>query len=212
MNIEVGGISFPITIDLQNAELKGVIPSELVLRELRAEVDKYDGYMIKDTDFNRWRINDINLQGLTQGGVKVNVSINLKHRELIATVFGKKHFTDWVSITINGTADFAVSIKANQVDVDYRSHDIKGQSWYSDIVEVLANDLFRDKVAKALDSAISQFDGVSITSFLKQGKQIEQGGIKLSLDTLVANTSASANIIPSGVSFVVKLPKELVLT
>jgi hypothetical protein len=214
MKIEIDGIAFPITIDLSNAQIHGLVPAEVVLREIRPEVDKYDGYKIKDTKFNRWRVNDIDLEGIIPGGVRVRVSINLKHRELLFKnpITGKRHYGPWVSVTLNGTADFAVSIKQNTVDVDYRSHNIKGQKWYSEIIEVLANDLFKSHVAKMIDKGISPFDGVSIASFLKQGQVLDSGGITIPLDTLLNNVSASANLVPQGVNFIIKLPKNIVIS
>ena len=212
MRIDIAGVDFPITLDLQQAQLRGTIPSELVLRELRLEVDKYDGYKLKDTNYNRWRVNDIDLENLTQGGVKVKTSVNLKHREKIASVFGKTYYTPWTSVTLSGTAEFEVLVKDNIIDVNYRSHDIKGQKWYSDVVSLLANDIFADEIESALDKALSQFDGVSIISFLKQGKITEVIGINIPLDTLLSSVYASVNIVPNGVDFIIKLPSELILT
>jgi hypothetical protein len=212
MKIEIAGIKFPIKLNLQQAKLEGTIPAELVMGEMRRELDEYDGYKIKDTKYNRWKIKDIDIKSLTKGGVKISLSLNLKKREKIATVFEKTHYTPWVSVTLNGTADFGVAIKENVVDINYRSHNIKGQGWYEDIVEVLANDIFRKEIAKSLEKALSQFDGAEITSFLKKGKLIESKGINLSLRDLLKNTSTSASITSDGVDFVIHLPKELKFT
>ena len=212
MKIEIADIKFPIKLDLQQAKLEGTIPAELVMGEIRQELDEYDGYKIRDTKYNRWKIKDIDIKSLTKGGVKISLSLNLKKREKIAKVLGKTHYTPWISVTLNGTADFGVAIKENVVDINYRSHNIKGQGWYEDIVEVLANDIFRKEIAKSLEKALSQFDGAKITSFLKKGKVIESPGISLSLHDLLKNTSTSASITSDGVDFVIQLPKELNFT
>ena len=212
MKVDIAGISFPITLDLKKAQLSGTIPSELVLRELRVEVDKYDGYRIKHTNYNRWRINDIDIKSLTQGGVKVKVEVNLKKREKIASAFGKTYYTPWISVTLKGNAEFTASVKDNLIDVKYRSHDIEGSGWYRDIVGVLANDIFADEIESALDKSFSQFSGVSVISFIKQGTVIESGGINIPLDNLLNSVSGSVSIVPDGINFVVKLPEELVVT
>ncbi len=212
MIIDVAGINFPITIDLQNSQLSGTIPSELVVRELRTEIDKYDGYMIKDTGFNRWRLNNIDLGNLTSGGVEVKLSLNLKHREKLASLFGKTYWSPWVSVTLHGSAEFAVSIKDNIIDVSYRSHNLRGQKWYADIVSLLANDLLKHQIASALRKGLSRFSGLSIISFLKEGKVINTEGMNIPIDTLLTNVSASANIVSSGISFVVKIPSTVILT
>jgi len=58
MKIDISGIEFPLTLDLQNAKLFGTIPASLVTPMLLKEIDKYDNYSLRDTEFDRWRTND----------------------------------------------------------------------------------------------------------------------------------------------------------
>ncbi len=212
MIVEIAGIDFPITFDLENSLLSGTVPSELVLRELRLEVDKYDGYMIKDSDLDRWRVNDIDIQNLTHGGVTLRVSVNLKHRKQLVSAFNKTYYSSWIGMVLNGTAEFAASVRDNIINVSYRSHDIQGEKWYSEVVSLLANDLCAKKIGATLNKSLAHFDGVSIASFLKEGQVIDGGVIKTPLKTLLNEVSASVDIIPEGVNFVIKFPSEVIVT
>lgn len=128
------------------------------------------------------------------------------------SLFGQKHYTDWVSVTLNGNAEFSVSISDNIVNIDYRSHDIRGQGWYDEILSVLANDLFKDRIANALQNALQPFNGQNIASFLQQGTIVENElGIPISLDQLLKNVSASASINPNGIDIDIKLPDQVVI-
>jgi|GEM_PF-2186957 len=212
MKIDISGIEFPLTLDLQNAKLFGTIPASLVTPMLLKEIDKYDNYSLRDTEFDRWRTNDINL-GLINQGVGVQCSVSLKHRTFLFSFRGEKHYTNWVSVTLNGRAEFSVSISNNTVHVDYLSHNIKGQGWYEGIVSLLANDLFKSKVANVLRDSLQQFNGQNIASFLKPGTITENElRIPISLDELLKNVSASATINPNGIAIDIKLPAQVVIT
>lgn len=212
MKIDIDGIEFPITIDLENKEIRGEIPSELVLRELRAEIDKYDGHLIKDTNRDRWRVNNIDLDGLTDGGVKVKIWINLRHRERILSVPGRTIYTPWVSISLSGKAEFSASVTNNSISVKYRSHDVDGQDWYGGIVDILADDLFSDQIEDGLDQALSNFNGSSLISLLRKGNITESPQVPIPLDDLLNSLSVSIEILQSGISFVIDIPDTLIIT
>lgn len=207
--LNINDISFPVTLDLKNAQIRGTVPKKLVETELIKALNKYDNYRVKDTRYNKQTIKNLDFRSIDNGGLTVAFSVNLKHRELIAKVFGKRHYTPWTSVTLHGKSSFWLNIRNNVVNVSYRGHDVRGQKWYKDIVAGL-DDLFKKQTSAAIKKSLSPFNNINLIDLLKRGGIDKQLPLNLTIDDLVkSGVKVNADFSPQGLSFVINLPETI---
>ncbi|RQH27596.1 hypothetical protein D5R40_26975 [Okeania hirsuta] len=207
--LNIDGIPFTVTLDLRNAQLRGKIPKSLVQTELIKALNEFDNHSIKNTKYNKQTIRNLDFRSLDNGGLTVGFSVNLKHRERLAKVFGKEHFTPWISVTLHGTSSFGTNIRNNVVNVSYRGHDVRGQKWYGDIVSGL-DSVFKKQTSGLIKKRLNRFNGMNLISLLKQGGIDKQLPLNLTIDELVkSGVKVNADFSPQGLSFVINLPETI---
>ncbi|NEO80134.1 hypothetical protein [Moorena sp. SIO4G3] len=211
LDVFTNQIGFPIELDLTKAQIRGTLPIEKFREDLVNSINQYDGYYIKNTRYNKWKINDINLQSIDNGGATFSFTVNLRKYECI-DLFSEKKCTRLFSVTPSGDVSLGIAIRNNDLQVAYRKHNVRGRGWYSDALTLLES-LFRNQTVKVIKKGLANFDGVNLISYLKDAgfdKQLKPYGI--TLDKLVkAGVSINADVTPKGLNFVIDLPKTITL-
>lgn len=212
LDVFTNQIGFPIEIDLTKAQIRGTLPIEKFREDLVNSINQYDGYYIKNTRYNKWKINDINLQSIDNGGATFAFTVNLRKYECIKIPGVGRKCTRLFSVTPSGDVSLGIAIRNNDLQVAYRNHNVRGRGWYSDALTLLEG-VFRNQTVKAVKKGLANFDGVNLISYLKDAgvdKNFKPYG--LSLDKLVkAGVSINADVTPKGLNFVIDLPKTISL-
>lgn len=207
LDVLTNQIGFPIEIDLTKAQIRGTLPIEKFREDLVNSINQYDGYYIKNTRYNKWKINDINLESIDNGGATFSFTVNLRKYECI-DLFSEKKCTRLFSVTPSGDVSLGIAIRNNDLQVAYRKHNVRGRGWYSDALTLLES-LFRNQTVKVIKNGLANFDGVNLISYLKDAgvdKKLKPYG--LTLDKLVnAGVYINADVTPKGLNFVIDLPK-----
>ncbi len=205
LDLSTDEIGFPVELDLTNAQIRGTLPVETFREDLVESINKYDGYYIKNTSYNKWKIEDINLSSIDNGGATFSFTVNLRKYERI---LGSYHRL--FSVTPSGDVSLGIAIRDNNLQVAYREHNVQGRGWYSDALTLLEG-LFRNQTVEAIKNGLADFDGVNLVSYLKDAdvdRKLAPYG--LTLDKLVdAGVSINADVTPQGLEFVIDLPKQI---
>ncbi|MFO5468104.1 hypothetical protein [Anabaena sp. AL09] len=142
-----------------------IIPKDLIEGALRQTL-KINEQRLKDTAFNRITLKGTDCKIV---GDKLQVSgvIQVEHRELIASILGKKKYTPWVSASGRLTQLFGIQVKNNQTVVrnigDPKLEGLEGR-WYAELVS-LAGQYVGPKITPQVTQALSRFNGLDIRQF-----------------------------------------------
>lgn len=207
-------LPFPVILDLDKDQLRGTIPIDLIKSEVAKELQKKDDYKVKDTRYNKIKVNYLRLDSVEQNEIKVKFEINYKKYECI-NIFGNYRCTRLFSVTPTGTVTVRVAVRENKLHVDYVRHSLEGDRYYHDILQALNEVGFiRKQIALVISDALKdQLDGMNLINLLRQqGLDEEFKRYHFTLDDLVeAGVSINADINAEGIPFFIDLPKEIII-
>lgn len=213
LSAHANAIDLSTSLDLLRSEIRGVIPRELIFSELLSAIDKLDRKKIKDTKFNNWTLLNADLRSLDRGGVTLAFSVNLRHRERIGCLFGKCHYTPWISVTLHGTTSIGINIRNNVVHTTYRGHDVRGQKYYTSIANILDR-IFKKQTNELGNNIARDFDNLHVLKLIinngdPNGASTHVFGIPL--EELAKHVEMDADIRPEGLDFKLKLSSRITL-
>lgn len=161
--------NFQPSVSFSNGVLQLGIPTAY-FRGFMDQILAANGGRMKDTDFNRVDIRNMRVASFRDGGFAVYGEWQVQHRELLGSVFGKKHYSPWVSVSGSFTQNFDVSIRDRKLNVKAGKNDIKGASkWYGAIVDSLVPLLgVNGKVTNGINAQLKSINGMDVVQLLSQ--------------------------------------------
>ncbi len=201
---QASAINFPNFqpgIQADSNKVKVSIPKDLLEAGLRQTL-KVNEQRLKDTAFNRITLKntDAKMQG---DQLQVSGVVQVEHRELIASVFGKKKYTPWVSASGRITQNFGIQIRENKTVVAAKGNPkIEGLEgrWYADIVS-LAGTFVGPQLAPKVQEAVSTMNGIDVRQFainasfknIASKLGLNEGQVQSALNQYVGTINAGIN-------------------
>jgi hypothetical protein len=165
---QASAINFPNFqpgIQADSNTVKVIIPKDMLEAGL-SQTLRINEQRLKDTAFNRFTLKDTSAR-IRGDQLQVSGVVKVEHRELIASVFGKKKYTPWVSASGRITQNFGVQIRDNKTIVSPKGDPkIEGLEarWYAELVS-LAGKFVGPQLAPTVRQAVSNINGVDVRQF-----------------------------------------------
>ncbi|MCU0543947.1 MAG: hypothetical protein MUE44_17515 [Oscillatoriaceae cyanobacterium Prado104] len=168
---------------VNNGVLQVAIPVSFLEGPINS-ILRANGGRYKDTDYQRLDVNDMRVS-FAEGGLVVNGNWRFQAREYLGSVFGRKKYTPWVSVSGSFSQPFSVKVKNGRLFAEAGKTDIRGANkWYGDIVDALIS---RFRVNGAVNQRINQ----ELQSF--NGMNLQQLLVKTGSDSVAKALGISSN-------------------
>lgn len=129
---------------------------------LRANEGRY-----KDTDFQRMDVSGMRV-AFADGGFTVNGNWRFQAREYLGSVFGKKKYTPWTSISGSFSQGFNVRVNNGVLVAQAGKTNIRGANkWYGDILDAVISRFGVNGAAnKRVNQNLQRINGMNVQQLL----------------------------------------------
>lgn len=203
--------NFQPRASFNNGVLQVAIPVSLLEGSindiLRANEGRY-----KETDFQRMNVSSMRV-AFADGGFTINGNWQFQAREYLGSVFGRKKYTPWASISGSFSQGFNVRVNNGVLVAQAGKTNIRGANkWYEDILDAVISRMgVNGAVNKQVNQSLQRINGMNVQQLLVStgSAQVAQAlGINQEEATRLINARVggiNANIAGGNLNLTVKV-------
>ncbi|MGG6269139.1 hypothetical protein ACQ4M3_25700 [Leptolyngbya sp. AN03gr2] len=164
---------------------------------LRANEGRY-----KDTDFQRMDVSSMRVS-FADGGFTVNGNWQFQAREYLGSVFGRKRYTSWTSISGSFSQGFNVRVNNGVLVAQAGKTNIRGANkWYGDILNAVISRVgVNGTVNKQVNQNLQRINGMNVQQLLvSAGSDQAAQALGISRDEAIRLINARVGGANAGIS------------